>query len=132
MTKTSQSPEKSMARYRVFPYCRAKLFNSLPIRETQDINTFETLTKDWIWKEIPSYLTNSDYLFIFRLFIYIVWSPLFYFFDKIKLILGTSGLNKKTELTLVISRCLPGLNKETELSLVTAHCLPGALIENTL
>ena len=40
-----------------FTYCVAKLFNSLPgdIRETQDIDTFKTLTKDWIWKEIPSY-----------------------------------------------------------------------------
>ena len=61
-------PEKPMKRCTGFTYCGAKLFNSLPndIRETQDINTFKTLTKDWIWKEIPSY---SGYLF--RLSIYI-------------------------------------------------------------
>ena len=43
-----------------FTYCGAKIFNSLPneIRETQDINTFKSLVKDWMWREIPSYQTN--------------------------------------------------------------------------
>ena len=46
-----------MKRYTGLTYCGTKLFNSLPndIRETQDINTFKTLMKDWIWKETPSY-----------------------------------------------------------------------------
>ena len=39
-----------------FTYCGAKIFNSLPneIRETQDINTFKSLVKDWMWRKIPS------------------------------------------------------------------------------
>ena len=43
-----------------FTYCGAKFFNSLPneIRETQDINTFKSLVKDWMLREIPSYQTN--------------------------------------------------------------------------
>ena len=39
------------------PGVRSLRFNRLPnnIKETQDINSFKTLTKDWIWKEIKSY-----------------------------------------------------------------------------
>ena len=38
-----------------FTYCEAKLFNSLPIDIRETHNTFKTLTKDWIWNEIPFY-----------------------------------------------------------------------------
>ena len=38
-------------------YNGAKLFNMLPIqmRETKNLNTFKTMTNDWLWKNIPSY-----------------------------------------------------------------------------
>ena len=40
-----------------FTYNGAKLFNMLPIemKKVEDPNTFKTLTKEWIWKNIPSY-----------------------------------------------------------------------------
>ena len=35
----------------------AKLFNMLPIqmKKIENPNTFKTMTKDWIWENIPSY-----------------------------------------------------------------------------
>ena len=49
-------PEKPMLKCQGFTYNGAKLFNMLPIhlRETKNPNTFKTMTKDWIWKTIPS------------------------------------------------------------------------------
>ena len=40
-----------------FTYNGAKLFNMLPIKmkQMEDPNTFKTMTKDWIWENIPSY-----------------------------------------------------------------------------
>ena len=40
-----------------FTYNGAKLFNMLPIKmkKMEDPNTFKTMTKDWIWENIPSY-----------------------------------------------------------------------------
>ena len=40
-----------------FTYNGAKLFNMLPIKmkKVEDPNTFKTMTKDWIWENIPSY-----------------------------------------------------------------------------
>ena len=50
-------PEKPVAKCLNFTYNGAKLFNMLPkkIRETQNQKTFKILTKEWIWKTIPSY-----------------------------------------------------------------------------
>ena len=38
-------------------YSGAKLFNmlTLQMRETKNPNAFKTMSKDWIWKNIPSY-----------------------------------------------------------------------------
>ncbi len=40
-----------------FTYNGAKLFNMLPVqmRKLEDPNTFKTMTKDWIWENIPSH-----------------------------------------------------------------------------
>ena len=40
-----------------FTYNGAKLFNMLPIKmkKVEDPNTFKTMTKEWIWENIPSY-----------------------------------------------------------------------------
>ena len=40
-----------------FTYNGAKLFNMLPIKmkKMEDPNTFKTMTKEWIWENIPSY-----------------------------------------------------------------------------
>ena len=50
-------PEKPVAKCLNFTYNGAKLFNMLPkrIRETQNLNSFKILTKEWIWENIPSY-----------------------------------------------------------------------------
>ena len=50
-------PEKPMTRSTGFTYCGAKLFNELPnnIKETQDIKSFKTLTKDWILEKMQPY-----------------------------------------------------------------------------
>ena len=50
-------PEKPVAKCLNFTYNGAKLFNMPPkkIRETQNQKTFKILTKEWIWKNIPSY-----------------------------------------------------------------------------
>ena len=40
-----------------FTYNEAKLFNMLPIkiRKVEDPSAFKTMTKKWIWENIPSY-----------------------------------------------------------------------------
>ena len=50
-------PEKPKLKYLGFTYNGAKLFTMLPIqmRETNNSNTFKTMTNDRIWKNIPSY-----------------------------------------------------------------------------
>ena len=50
-------PEKPKLKCMGFTYNGAKLFNMLPlqIRETKNPNTFKTMSKDWIWKNIPLY-----------------------------------------------------------------------------
>ena len=50
-------PEKPMPKCLGFTYNGSKLFNLLPknLRENQNPNTFKALTKEWIWKNIPSY-----------------------------------------------------------------------------
>ena len=50
-------PEKPKLKCLGFTYNGAKLFNMLPIemKKVEDPNTFKTLTKEWIWKNIPSY-----------------------------------------------------------------------------
>ena len=50
-------PEEPMTRSTGFTYCGAKLFNELPnnIKETQDIKSFKTLTKDWILEKMQPY-----------------------------------------------------------------------------
>ena len=50
-------PEKPMPKCLGFTYNGSKLFDLLPrnLRETQNLNTFQTLTKEWIWKNVPSY-----------------------------------------------------------------------------
>ena len=55
-TNDVKVPEKPVAKCLGFSYNGAKLFNILPrnIRETPNPNNFKTLTKDWIWKNIPS------------------------------------------------------------------------------
>ena len=52
-----KNPEKPKFKYLGFKYSGAKLFNMLllQIRETKDPNAFKTMSKDWIWKNIPSY-----------------------------------------------------------------------------
>ena len=55
--KDLKVPEKPKLKCLGFTYNGAKLFNMLPIqrRETQNPKTFKTMTKDWIWENIPSY-----------------------------------------------------------------------------
>ena len=50
-------PEKPKLKCLGFTYNGAKLFNMLPIkmRKVEDPNTFKTMTKEWIWENIPSY-----------------------------------------------------------------------------
>ena len=50
-------PEKHKLKYMGFTYNGAKLFNMLPLqmREAQNPNTFKNMSKDWIWKNIPSH-----------------------------------------------------------------------------
>ena len=40
-----------------FTYNGAKLFNMLPtqLKKTENPDTFKSMMKDWIWKNIPSY-----------------------------------------------------------------------------
>ena len=55
--KDLKVPEKPKLKCLGFTHNGAKLFNMLPtqMRETENPNTFKTITKDWIWKNIPSY-----------------------------------------------------------------------------
>ena len=55
--KNLNVPEKSKLKFLGFTYNGAKLFNMLPIKmkQMEDPNTFKTMTKDWIWENIPSY-----------------------------------------------------------------------------
>ena len=50
-------PEKPKLKCLGFTYNGAKLFNMLPfqMRETKNPNIFKTMSKDWIWENIPSY-----------------------------------------------------------------------------
>ena len=50
-------PEKPKLKCLGFTYNGAKLFNMLPIKmkKMEDPNTFKTMTKEWIWENIPSY-----------------------------------------------------------------------------
>ena len=52
-----KNPEKLKFKYLGFKYSGAKLFNMLllQMRETKDPNAFKTMSKDWIWKNIPSH-----------------------------------------------------------------------------
>ena len=49
--------EKPKLKCLVFTYNGAKLFNMLPIKlkKVEDPSAFKTLTKKWIWENIPSY-----------------------------------------------------------------------------
>ena len=50
-------PEKPKLKCLGFTYNGAKLFNMLPcrVRETKYPDIFKTLSKEWIWENIPSY-----------------------------------------------------------------------------
>ena len=50
-------PEKPNVKSAGFTYWGAKLYNLLPknIRETQNASVFKSLTKKWIWTNIPAY-----------------------------------------------------------------------------
>ena len=50
-------PEKTLKKCTGFSYCGPKLYNKLPreIKETNNLDIFKTLVKDWIWKTIPAY-----------------------------------------------------------------------------
>ena len=50
-------PEKPKLKCLGFTYNGAKLFNMLPIkmRKVEDPSAFKTMTKKWIWENIPSY-----------------------------------------------------------------------------
>ena len=50
-------PKKPKEKCLGFTYYGSKLFNMLPcnIRDTKNPNTFKSMIKDWIWKNIPSY-----------------------------------------------------------------------------
>jgi hypothetical protein len=50
-------PKKPKLKCLGFTYNGAKLFNMLPcrVRETKNPDIFKTLSKEWIWENIPSY-----------------------------------------------------------------------------
>ena len=50
-------PEKPISKCTGFSYTGAKLFNKLPsdIKEITNSNTFKSLAKAWVWKNIPAY-----------------------------------------------------------------------------
>ena len=50
-------PEKPKLKCLGFTYNGAKLFNMLPIKLkiVEDPSAFKTMTKEWIWENIPSY-----------------------------------------------------------------------------
>ena len=49
-------PEKPKLKCLGFTYNGAKLFNMLPIKmkKVEDPSAFKTMTKEWIWENIPS------------------------------------------------------------------------------
>ena len=55
--KDLKVPEKPKLKCLGFTYKGAKLFNMLPIqmKKTEKPNAFKTMTKNWIWENIPSY-----------------------------------------------------------------------------
>ena len=55
--KDLKVPEKPKLKGLGFTYNGAKLFNMLPIqmKKIETLSTFKTMTKDWIWENIPSY-----------------------------------------------------------------------------
>ena len=57
ITKDLKVPNKPMKGCIGFTYSGAKLWNKLPchIKETLNISTFKSLTRTWIWENIPSY-----------------------------------------------------------------------------
>ena len=54
--KDLKVPIKPMLKCKGFTYSASKLYNLLPmiIKEAKNPNTFKNLTKEWIWKNIPS------------------------------------------------------------------------------
>ena len=56
-TKDLKIPDKPSKKCSGFSYYGSKLFNKLPtcIKETSNPYTFKSLTKEWIWLNIPSY-----------------------------------------------------------------------------
>ena len=50
-------PEKPSIKCNAFTYYGGKLYNKLPrsIKETLNNSTFKILTKEWVWKNIPSF-----------------------------------------------------------------------------
>ena len=50
-------PEKPMSKCKGFSYYGAKLYNKLPsdLKETTNVNSFKSVVKAWIWKNIPAY-----------------------------------------------------------------------------
>ena len=55
--KDLKVPEKPKLKCLGFTYNGAKLFNMLPIqmKKTENPDTYKSMTKEWIWKNIPSY-----------------------------------------------------------------------------
>ena len=55
--KEQKVPKKPKNKCIGFSYYGAKLFNKLPseIKEVRNSNKFKSLTKAWIWKNIPAY-----------------------------------------------------------------------------
>ena len=49
-------PEKASTKCSAFTYYGRKLYNKLSrnIKETLTNNNFKNLTKEWVWKNIPS------------------------------------------------------------------------------
>ena len=58
--KNLNVPEKPKLKCLGFTYNGAKLFNMLPIKmkQMEDPDAFKTMTKDWIWDNIPSYWSS--------------------------------------------------------------------------
>ena len=56
-TKNLKIPEKPIRGCSGFTYHGSKLYNKLPcnMKETLNPKTFKSLTKSWIWKNIPSF-----------------------------------------------------------------------------
>ena len=54
--KDLKVPERPGIKNFGFTYNGSRLYNKLPkdLRETPNPHTFKTLTKEWIWKNIPS------------------------------------------------------------------------------